>query len=300
MKNLDPLYLVVGPTASGKSEFAQELALREGGEILNADSQQFYRGLDIGTAKLPAQERKVKHWLLDFCSPGEFMTAGAFAREAEEVIAQLRARDVNPVVAGGTGLYVRALVEGLDALPSRDEVIRKQLQEEFNREGGEALHRRLRTLDPASAAKIHPKDPARLIRYLEIFLVTGKTPSALMNAKRPEKLRFTLKTYWLKPERNSLRQKIEARVLRMMKMGWLQEVESLLKKGQDPRLWPNKPIGYSDLASVLRGEKTLEEALASITLKTQQYAKRQETFWRGFFRHPLYRSSPHHFFEILL
>ncbi|HCU24433.1 MAG TPA: tRNA (adenosine(37)-N6)-dimethylallyltransferase MiaA [Deltaproteobacteria bacterium] len=285
------LIVVAGATATGKSAFAEGLACERGGEILNADSQQFYRGFDIGTGKPPEAERRVPHWLYDACAPGESMSAMEFVRRAEILIKELRARGKLPVVVGGTGLYLKALLEGFDPLPGRDPELRRRLEIEFQREGGEALRERLRKIDPASAAWIPAGDRSRLIRYLEIGELTGRAPSEQMRRSRPERLRFRTETFWLRKERETLRKKIAARVEAMLQAGWLEEVRNLLAAGVDPRKLENRPIGYSELAEVVLGKRKLEEAAAEIILRTQQYAKRQETFFRAMFAHAAYREQ---------
>ncbi len=289
--NLAPeLLLVVGPTASGKSEFAEQLASERGGEVLNADSQQFYRGMDIGTGKVQPARMKVRHWLLDSCQPGEAMTGMEFARRADEIIGELHREGKVPVVVGGTGLYVRCLLEGLDSLPLRDEAIRARLREELAVEGPETLHRRLEQIDPNLAKKIHPHDPARLVRYLEVWELTGKPPSQILSGRRPDRLRYITQTIWLNPPRDPLRERIAIRVEEMLQQGWLEEVRGLMERGLDPRRLPNKPIGYVELARVVSGELELKDAQARIILKTRQYAKRQTTFFRGLLSHGGYQS----------
>jgi tRNA dimethylallyltransferase len=288
MKPRSRILVVVGPTASGKSAFAQELALSCHGEILNADSQQFYRGFDIGTGKVPSEEQKVRHWLLDICEPGAFVTAMDFAREADEVIETIFTQGKVPIVVGGTGLYIRALLEGLDALPPRDPVLRAELQSQYEREGGLAFHERLHQVDPLSAVKISPQDSSRLVRFLEIYRITGKAPSTLMRRQSSTRLRYEAHTHWLRPEREALRNRIAQRVREMLASGWLEEVRRLMLEGKDPRYLANKPIGYAELAEVVEGSADLEAMQNKIILKTQQYAKRQETFFRGLFSSPAY------------
>ncbi len=285
------LIAVVGPTAAGKSDFAQELAVQHGGEIINIDSQQFYRGFDIGTGKVPLNERKVKHWLLDVCEPGELMTAMEFVRQAEERIAKLQSSKKVPILVGGTGLYLKGLLEGLDQLPGRDSEIRKRLQNEIEQYGIEKLHHRLSEVDPVSAKKISPQDPVRLIRYLEIFQITQQPPSKLMRQERPSELRYSTHTYWISPPRDLLRGRIEERVKKMIASGWLEEVRQLLKNGVQIQNLENKPIGYAELSDVVIGKATLEEVFSKIVLRTQQYAKRQETFFRGMLKHPAYNQA---------
>lgn len=285
------IVVVAGATASGKSEFAERLGEELGGEILNADSQQFYQGFDIGTGKLPPERRRLPHWLLDACAPGERMTAMEFSRRAERLIAEIDARGRVPILVGGTGLYLKALLEGLDELPPRHPEIRSRLQAEAVREGPESLHRRLLELDPESAARISPRDSNRLVRYLEIAEFSGRPPSELLTRRRPQVLRFPTETYWLRGDRELLRRRISGRVAEMLAAGWLEEVRGLLARGIDPRRLEIRPIGYAELAEVALGRKGLEEAQAEIVARTQAYAKRQETFFRGLFSHAAYQGA---------
>lgn len=286
-----PIQVVVGATASGKSAFAENLAFNHRGEILNCDSQQFYRGLDIGTGKVPSEKRKVPYHLLDICPPGRFISAGEFARRADELIGDLAKRGKVPVVVGGTGLYIRALLEGLDPLPERDEKIREELHERFCKAGGAELHAELQKIDPISAAKISVQDEVRLVRYLEIHRLTGKPPSHLMSGRRQESLRYESHIFWLRPPRELLRRRIASRVKTMFAEGWVDEVRKLLSEGVDPRRIENKPIGYAEIAVFLESGGSLEEIQEKIILKTQQYAKRQETFFRGLLDHRAYREA---------
>lgn len=283
------IVVVAGATASGKSEFAELLGEKIGGEILNADSQQFYRGFDIGTGKTPANRRRLPHWLLDVCEPGERMTAMQFVLRAEALIAEISGRGRVPILVGGTGLYLKALLEGLDDLPSRNPEIRKRLEDEAARLGPEVLHRRLQVLDPESAARINPRDPARLIRYLEIGEISGSAPSSLMRRQRPSILRFPVETYWLQNDREALRLRIAERIAEMLAAGWLDEVRRLLANGIDPRQLEIQPIGYSELADVATGRKEISLAQEEIVARTRAYAKRQETFFRGMYRLAAYQ-----------
>ncbi len=285
------LVLVVGPTASGKSDFAQDLAESLGGEIVNIDSQQFYRGLDVGTGKLPLEKRRVPHWLLDVCDPGEWMSAMDFVRHAQLLLCQIAERGKVPILVGGTGFYVRALLEGLDDLPPRDPQIRKQLEAQGKAQGWQSLHQRLQQVDPLSAAKLSPQDSSRLIRYLEIFLLSGRAPSQLFQQQKRETLRYVTCSYWLKPPREVLRERIALRVKFMIESGWLEEVKQFLLKGEDPSQWVTKPIGYRELACALTQNLPLEEVIEEIIQKTRQYAKRQETFFKGLFANPAYQKA---------
>lgn len=282
------IILVIGPTASGKSDYAQEMALEAGGEIVNFDSQQCYLGLDIGTGKVPPAERKVPHWLLDILEPGEFMSAGAFARLAEGKIAGIHQRKKIPILVGGTGLYARALLEGLDQLPERDPGIREALQKRIAEEGKEALHGQLKAVDPALAHQVAPQDSARLIRFLEIFKITGRKPSDLMQTGSARRLRFETETHWFRPPREALRALIRSRVHGMVQGGWMAEVKRLIKEGRHPRDWSNKPIGYEEISRVLEEGTDPGEAEAEIVRKTVAYAKRQETFFKKLLSNPAY------------
>lgn len=214
-----------------------------------------------------------------------------FARRAQALIAEIRGRGRVPILVGGTGLYLKALLEGLDDLPSRDPDIRQRLEAEVARSGSEVLHLRLQAIDPESAGRISPQDPARLIRYLEIAELSGLAPSELLRRQRPGTLRFPTETYWLQVDRQLLRHRIADRVAEMLAAGWLEEVRGLLSRGIDPRQLEIQPIGYSELAEVAMGRKDLALAQEEIIQRTRAYAKRQDTFFRGMFGHSAYREG---------
>ena len=283
------IVLIIGPTSAGKSQYAQELALQLNGEIINCDSQQFYRGLDIGTGKLSPRERKVPHWLLDTLDPGAFMSAGEFTRQAEVILDDLFLRHKTPILVGGTGLYIRSLLEGIDDLPPRDPLIRGRLEKELAEKGSEVLHRRLQEIDPAQAAKISTQDRLRVVRFLEIHEISGKPPSQLFIKGRPEQLRYPTESHWLSPPREILRKKIAERIEQMLADGWAEEVRGLLARGQDPRNWENKPIGYAELAEAVVAEQDVSAVSPVIIKNTRAYAKRQETFFRGLFSNTAYQ-----------
>lgn len=286
------LIVIAGPTASGKSELAQQIALERRGEILNFDSQQFYRGLEIGTGKVPKNQQRVPHWFLEVVEPGERISAMDFVRMAEPVLAELHRKNKLPILVGGTGLYLRALVEGLDLLPGRDPEIRQKLETELRQKGVFALYQRLQEIDPLRAQQIQAQDSARIIRALEIFQSTGQLPSQLLTRGRPEFLKYPTQTYWLSPPREELWKRIEVRVGEMFAQGWIQEVEDLLNTGHDPRVWPHRPLGYADIAEALEQGREKEPALQEkIVVKTRQYAKRQGTFFRGLFANPAYQKQ---------
>ncbi|MCB1214795.1 MAG: tRNA (adenosine(37)-N6)-dimethylallyltransferase MiaA [Deltaproteobacteria bacterium] len=291
MKEIISMIVVAGPTASGKSDYAQQLALAQGGEIINADSQQFYQGLDIGTGKVSFKEQKVVHWFLNLLKPGQLMSAMDFAKRADDQIREIRTRGVLPILVGGTGFYLRALLEGLDDLPPRDQEQRLLLEKRLQSEGPESLHQELKKVDPLSAQKIAPQDRSRLVRYLEIYQLTGLAPSSMMRGKRPNHLRYPVQVHWLCPPRDYLRQRIAKRVEHMLASGWVEEVQGFLQAGNPPSSWPVKPIGYRELQDYLEGKAHLDEVAKKIIQKTCQYAKRQETFFKGLFSHQAYTKA---------
>jgi len=219
------------------------------------------------------------------------MTAMEFAGQAELCINDIQERGKVPILVGGTGLYLRALLEGLDPLPSRDPVIRQRLQKELEELGNQKLFERFEKIDPLQAKKISPNDSSRLIRFLEIFELSGQAPSSLMKRGRGKTLKYSVESYWLQPARSALRDRIAQRVAHMFADGWVDEVRNFMKKGQDPRQWENKPIGYGDIAQALALDGDRQGVQDKITQKTQQYAKRQDTFFRGLFENPAYQGK---------
>jgi tRNA dimethylallyltransferase len=271
--------VIAGPTASGKTALAISLARRLGGEIVNADSQQVYRGLDVGTAKPTAEERAaVPHHLLDVAEPGEGMDAARFVALADAAIASIAARGRLPVVAGGTGLYLRALLHGVVAAPGRDPALRARLEEEAARLGRPALHARLAAVDPDAAARIRPNDLVRVVRALEIA-AGGRLPSALHAAHAFQADRYGAAILALDPPRAELHARIDARVREMFAGGLLDEAGALLDRGAGA-LPPRLPIGYAEAAAALRGELTVEEAIRRVQVAHRRYARRQVIWLR--------------------
>ena len=282
MAALDPpLVAVVGPTASGKSALALRIAEERGGEIVSCDSLQVYRGLDIGSAKAaPEERRRVRHHLIDIKNPDEPFSAADYARLAREALADIRVRGRLPVVAGGTGLYLRALLSGLFEGPSRDEALRARLEGMGERFGDPRLHRVLRRVDPAAASRIQPTDRLRIIRALEVCRATGR-PLSEQHQAGTEPLRgFDVRVIGLSPPRDELRQRIEARTRAMFENGLLHEVRGLLAAGYPPDLRPLRAIGYRQAVAVVQATMTEDEARRSIDTETLQYAKRQRTWFR--------------------
>lgn len=268
------ILVIAGPTASGKTALAIDLARRLGGEIVNADSQQVYRGLDVGTAKpSPAERAAIPHHLLDVVEPGAGMDAARFAALAEAAIAEIAGRARLPIVAGGTGLYLRALLHGVVAAPGRDPALRAQLEEEAARLGRPALHDRLRAVDPAAAARIRPNDLVRIIRALEIA-AGGATPSELHARHAFQEDRYDAAILALDPPRPELHARIDARVREMFASGLLDEARALLA-AHGGALPQRLPIGYLEAAQCVRGELAVEEAIRRVQVAHRRYARRQ-------------------------
>jgi len=269
----------VGPTASGKSALALRIATAFSGEIINCDALQLYRGFDIGTAKTPVAERRgIPHHLLDVLEPQTSFSAGDYARAAREVIAGISSRGHLPLVVGGTGFYLRGLLEGLPALPGRDEALRGRLSAREQRRPG-ALHRLLRRLDPSAAARIHPRDVQKVTRALEIRLLTGRTSPEPSTARPLDGFRVLL--LGLAPERSLLAAAIADRTRKMFAGGLVDEVRGLLEQGLSGEEKPFESLGYKQTLAHLRGQISLEQAIESTEIETRQYAKRQLTWFRG-------------------
>jgi tRNA dimethylallyltransferase len=284
--NEDPLLAIVGPTASGKSALGLALAERCNGEIVNFDSMQVYRGFDIGTGKLAAADRRgIPHHLFDCLEPGEIFTAGDYLREASRVLEDLRARKKLPVLVGGTGLYLRALLLGLFEGPPRSEALRARLKEMAERRGREFLHRVLGRLDPASAGRIMPRDTQKIIRALEVRMLAGR-PISLLHASGRKGLRgFRAFKIGLNPGRAELNRRINARVERMFETGLVEEARVAISSEQkrslaSRRAVPLGALGYRQACELLEGRWSREEAIRKTQAATRQYAKRQMTWFR--------------------
>lgn len=276
-----PLIAVVGPTGAGKSALALRLARARGGEIISCDSLQVYRGLDIGSAKATPQERReVPHHLLDVVDPDQDFSAAEYARRARAVLPQIVGRGRLPVIAGGTGLYLRALLEGLFEGPSRDQPLRRRLEAIAGRHGDARLHRLLGHVDAEAASRIAARDRVRMVRALEVFWKTGRPLSAHQRS-RPEPLRgFRALVVGLAPERTALRAAIERRTREMFERGLLDEARGLLARGFSPELRPLRAIGYRQAVAVVQNRLSAEAAGRDIVSATLQFAKRQMTWFR--------------------
>lgn len=276
-----PLIVIAGPTASGKSELAVWLARRLGGEIVNCDALQVYRGLDTGTAKAPAEiRREIPHHLLDVVEIDEFFSAGRFQKLARTALEEIRRRGRIPVLTGGTGFYLRTLRDGIFEGPERDPAFRERLERICRRRGAGVLHRLLARRDPRSAERIARLDYQRIARALEVFALTGRPMSEQFGGSEAPLAGFDWRGFYLNLPRELLYSRINRRVELMLAAGWLEEVRALLAAGVNPRAKGMEAIGYRQLVSHLQGAKTLEEAVAEIQMETRRYAKRQITWFR--------------------
>ncbi|MBX6423828.1 tRNA (adenosine(37)-N6)-dimethylallyltransferase MiaA [Thermosulfurimonas sp. F29] len=272
---------VVGPTGVGKTALGIELAERFGGEIVNFDSVQVYRYLDIGTAKPTPEERaRVPHHLIDILEPDEPFNAAAFVERADCVIAEIVARGKVPILVGGTGLYLRALLHGLFPVEVPEE-LRRTLRERLKREGLSVLYQELRRRDPEAARRIHPHDRVRVLRALEVCLATGKTFSEMVRTHAFRERRYKALKIGLHLPRDELYRRLNERVDRMLEAGLLEEVKALLERGFSPELKPLQSIGYRHMIAYLKGEVSLEEAVRLMKRDTRRYAKRQLTWFRA-------------------
>jgi tRNA dimethylallyltransferase len=276
-----PLVAIVGPTASGKSDLALAVAERFGGEIVNYDSVQVYRGFDIGTAKLPPElRRSIPHHALDIVDPREVFTAGDYARRARAILAGIRERGRLPVLVGGTGFYLRALLDGLFRGPERDEALRRRLERRAARRPAGYLHRILKRFDAASARRIHPNDAPKLIRAIEVCLLEKKPMAELWEQGRDALEGFRPLRVGLDPGREALLERIERRAERMFEQGLVEETRRLLESGVPRGAWPFGSLGYNEAIRELDGKLSRSEAIELTARMTRRYAKRQMTWFR--------------------
>ena len=280
--NQKPILAVVGPTASGKSTLAIELALQINGEIINCDSVQVYQGIQIATAKVPPTERRgIPHHLIDFVSPTINYTAGDWAREAAAKINEIEERGHLPILAGGTGLYLRALRRPFFASPPTDETLRQRLTAIRERRGAEHLHRLLQRFDPKSAKELYPRDWPRVHRALEVRLQTG-LPMSAQKGKRPEPVESArrIRLLALNPPREQLYQVINQRTEAHFAAGLVDEVRELIAQGVPPQSNALGAHGYRRVVEYLNGSRDLESAIEQTKLDVRHYAKRQLTWFR--------------------
>ncbi|MCP4680910.1 MAG: tRNA (adenosine(37)-N6)-dimethylallyltransferase MiaA [Desulfobacterales bacterium] len=276
------IVVIAGPTAGGKTSLAVELALALGGEIINADSMQVYRGMDIGTAKPTPQEQKgIIHHLLDVVGPDEEFNAAIYRDMVMPIIADILSRDKICFIVGGTGLYIKALLGGLFECPASDRELRNSLRLKCKQLGSRHLFEELKDMDPESASNIHPNDEMRIIRALEIIHLANQYPSDLYKGHGFEERPFHALKLFLKVDRDRLYKRIDERSVAMKDAGLIEETENLLKMGYSPDLKPMNAIGYRHMIKYLNGDWTLDKAMNTLQRDTRRYAKRQMTWFRA-------------------
>jgi tRNA dimethylallyltransferase len=280
-KTLPKVIVITGPTATGKTSIGIKLAKKLNGEIISADSRQVYKLMDIGTAKPGLEERKeISHHLIDICFPDQTYSAGLFAKDANSLIEQILNRGKMPIIVGGTGLYLKALLQGIFAGPGADPKIRERLNQEVEQYGLHKVYARLQELDQAAAAKISPKDRIRTIRALEIYELTGKPISYWQSHKESIVSRFKFICFGIDLDRKKLYEKINLRVDQMMSNGFLNEVRNIDRLGYSFDLPALRTFGYLDVLDYLQGRIGLEDATEIFKQKTRNFAKRQLTWFR--------------------
>ena len=277
-----PLIVITGPTATGKTALGAALALDLGGEVISADSMQIYRGMDVGTAKPTADEmRGVPHHMIDVADPGEDWSVARWADMAAAAAEDILARGGRPIVVGGTGQYIDALVQGTDFAAPGDASLRAALGAEYDAVGGDAFRAKLSAVDPERAEKLAPADKKRLVRAMEVYVLTGETISDHDRRTRQLPPRFAAVRFALTyNHRETLYRRIRLRVDRMEKDGLFEEVAALLGRGLSPESTAMQAIGYKEIAAALRGECTRAEALEAVKTASCRYAKRQLTWLR--------------------
>lgn len=275
-----PLLMIAGPTASGKTAVAVELALRHGGEVVSADSMQVYRGMDIGTAKPTKEEMKgIPHHLLDVAEPEQPFSVADYTALANKAIGDIAARGHLPILAGGTGLYLRAVTDYLDfSEGNSDDSLRAELQKTAQEQGIGILYEQLAQIDPQSAERIHPNDGKRIIRALEVYRVTGITMTEHQKKAASRPSPYDTFRVGLAYDRQKLYDRINRRVTRMLEMGLTEEAAGLMDRMQGTSF---QSIGYKEMEQYLKGEASLQEAAEQIRRATRRYAKRQMTFFRA-------------------
>ncbi|HEY1524701.1 MAG TPA: tRNA (adenosine(37)-N6)-dimethylallyltransferase MiaA [Candidatus Angelobacter sp.] len=275
-----PLLVVLGPTASGKTALSLHLAERLQGEIVSCDSVAVYREFEIGTAKPSRADRqRVSHHLIDIAGPEELVTAGDYSRLARQAVGEIAARGHLPIIAGGSGLYLRALLEGLFPGPPRSETLRTRLRQRAAERGAAYLHKLLRRMDPAAAQSIHANDIPKVIRALEVGLSTRAPMTGLWQKGRDPLRGYAILRIGLNPDRDALYQRINQRAQEMFTSGLLEETRFLAAcHGASP--WPLNSLGYKQAMQHLRGEISLEQAIADAQQGHRNYAKRQMTWFR--------------------
>lgn len=276
------LICIAGPTASGKTSFAVELAKRVNGEIISADSMQIYKNMNIGTAKPSAEEMQgIKHYLIDEITPFESFSVSDFTERARKYIEEIRAKGKQPIVAGGTGLFISALIDNVQFSEGEaDYELREELRKTAEEKGADFLHSMLLEIDPVSAERIHPNNIKRVIRAIEIYKTTGITMTEQNEKSKLIPSPYELTYFGLTGPRELLYERIDKRVDIMMNMGLVKEVSDLMEAGLDLTYNSMQGIGYKETVRYLTGEVTLEEATEDIKRESRRYAKRQLTWFR--------------------
>ena len=284
MKYNSKVIVIVGPTCSGKTHLAIKLAGILNTEIISADSRQIYKQLNIGTAKPSGDEIiKVKHHFIDFLNPGEEYNVSQFEKDTEEVIEKLIAQKKTPIVVGGSGLYIKALIDGIFETANKDEAYRKDLLEKRKEFGNEFLYEELKKVDPISAEKMLPQNWKRVIRALEVFHLTGRTiwqHHENQSAAGGKESKFNFLQFGLSWGRETLYKNINDRVDKMIKAGLIDEVKNILSQGYNENFNALNTVGYKEIISYLKNEITLDKAINLIKRNTRHYAKRQLTWFR--------------------
>jgi tRNA dimethylallyltransferase len=276
------IIIITGPTATGKTDLAVNLALDIGGEVVNCDSMQVYKGMDIGTAKpLPEEKKGIPHHMLDIVNPDEEFNASIYREHAVPVIRDIIKRGKVCFVVGGTGLYIKSLLGGLFECPSSDPEIRERLLMEYDKNGKEILYERLKTLDPDYAKTVHPNDRVRITRALEVIELTGSPFSLLASDHSFKKQEFTPLKICLYHEREMLYERINIRSIKMFESGLIEETENLLKNGYSPELKPFKSIGYRHAIDYLENRMSYDQSIELLQRDTRRYAKRQITWFKA-------------------
>lgn len=279
----EKILVVTGPTATGKTALSVELAKKLGGEIVSADSMQIYRGMDIGTAKVTkAEMQNIPHHMIDIADPSEDYSVSRYVEEADAAVRGILSRGRLPIVAGGTNLYIDSLIAGLDfAEKAEDAALRESLNKQYDDIGGEAMLEHLRGFDPERAAKLHPADKRRIVRAVEIYILTGETITRHDEETKKRPKRYdAVKIALTFADRAVLYDRINARVDKMVSDGLFDEVKGLLDRGLSPESTSMQAIGYKEPAAYFRGEMSKDEAVELIKLSSRRYAKRQLTWLR--------------------
>lgn len=275
------LIAIVGPTAVGKTEISIKLAERIGAEIISADSRQVYRFMDIGTAKpSPEERRRIAHHMIDVVNPNEEYTVADYKSGAEIAINLVIRKGKIPILTGGSGLYVRAVIDGIFSGPGSNPDIRKGLEAQAEKSGLTSLYDRLRQVDPAASSRIHPGDKRRIVRALEIYEITGRPISVLQEEGKEKNTDFNPIMIGLNRSREELYGRIDKRVEKIFQQGFVEEVKTLLEKGYGKNLISMEALGYREVVQFLEGKTDIEQTKSKIKLDTHHYARRQLTWFR--------------------